>query len=207
MRITSLDDLSKLGPHAKKQIEAELNKQRPPRIKKGSNKNNQKRHTASTKNQLARTNTASPQKKPAKVMETEDGLKYCPYPNPDPSVALHIALLREFGSWWSGGELVDEMIIPNHDVRFRYDFCFPRYRLAIEFDGFGYHRDLNSFKKDREKQKHALKNGWIVHRLTNSDLRSAFDAIIPDIKIIMNHREKRDIELVTVGKVWCAIIS
>ena len=31
--------------------------------------------------------------------------------------------------------------------------------VAIEVDGFGDHRDLESFKKDREKQKHALKRG------------------------------------------------
>lgn len=139
-------------------------------------------------------------------MTNNDGLKYCPYPNPDPSVLLHIALLKEFKSWWCGGELADEMIIPGHKVKFRYDFCFPRYRLAIEIDGFGYHRDLESFKKDREKQKHALKHGWVVHRLTNSDLRNAFNTIIPDIKTILSHREKRDAELTPTGKVWCSLV-
>lgn len=79
--------------------------------------------------------------------------------------------------------------------------------MAIEIDGFGYHRDLDSFKKDREKQKHALKAGWVVLRLTNSDLRHAFDDIIPDIKVILSHRERHQTKLVPVGKTWCSLAS
>ena len=206
MRIKSTDDLSRLGTNAKKQIEAALKQQ--------GGFNNQKRpgsiqdlkRSATVQPEQPNTDTPKKKKKPAKVMTNDDDLRYCPYPNPDPSVSLHIALLREFGSWWDGGELADEMIIPGHQIRFRYDFCFPRYRLAIEIDGFGYHRDLDSFKKDREKQKHALKKGWVVHRLTNSDLRHAFDDIIPDIKIMLSHRERHEAELIPVGKTWCSLV-
>lgn len=207
MRIKNLDDISNLGTNARKQIAAAFKQQNGAHHQKLILSKDIKQPAESTAKQ-SKSSTEDPhkKKKPAKVATTDDGLRYCPHPNPDPSVALHIALLREFGSWWDGGELADEMIIPGHQVRFRYDFCFPRYRLAIEIDGFGYHRDLNSFKKDREKQKHALKHGWVVHRLTNSDLRNAFNTVIPDIKTILSHREKRDAELIPAGKVWCSLI-
>lgn len=205
MRIKSVDDINQLGAHAKKQLEAVLklqggfnNAKRPARADDFARSSiAQAEHTS--------IDSTANKKKPAKVMTNDGGHRYCPYPNPDPSVSLHIALLREFGSWWDNGELADEMIIPGHAVRFRYDFCFPRYRLAIEIDGFGYHRDLDSFKKDREKQKHALINGWVVHRLTNSDLRHAFDDIIPDIKAMISHRERHEAKLVPVGKTWCSL--
>lgn len=206
MRIKNKNDIGNFGPLAKKQIEAALKQQ--------GGFNNQKRLNSASELNSSATERLEPnsmaatkkKKKPAKVMTSGDGLRYCPYPNPDPSVSLHIALLREFGSWWDGGELADEMIIPGHQVRFRYDFCFPNYRLAIEVDGFGYHRDLKSFKKDREKQKHALKGGWVVHRLTNSDLRNGFDDIIPDIKVMLSHRVRYEAELVQVGKTWCSLV-
>ena len=209
MRIKSHEELSKFGLKAQERIKAALEKQG------GFNNQKRARNLDDVTKGKSKAPVPSPEegnasakkkkKKLAKVMTNEDGLRYCPYPNPDPSVPLHIELLREFGSWWSGGELADEMIIPGHEIRFRYDFCFPRYRLAIEVDGFGYHRDLESFKKDREKQKHALKKGWVVHRLTNSDLRHAFDDIIPDIKVMLSHRERREAELVPVGKTWCSL--
>lgn len=206
MRIKSVDDINQLGAHAKKQIE--------PVLKQQGGFNNAKRparaedFARSSIAQAENTSIDSPAKKKklAKVMTNDDGHRYCPYPNPDPSVSLHIALLREFGSWWDNGELADEMIIPGHAVRFRYDFCFPRYRLAIEIDGFGYHRDLNSFKKDREKQKHALKKGWVVHRLTNSDLRQGFADIIPDIKTMLSYRKIQEAKLKPVGKTWCSLV-
>jgi len=225
MRIKNSDDIKKLGAHAQRKINAALqqgginNKKRISNVAELAGQHRKGTQELSTdakaspphplsKAQLEQTNTDTPKKKkkPSKVMVNDDGLKYCPYPNPDPSVSLHIALLREFGSWWDGGELADEMIIPGHQVRFRYDFCFPRYRLAIEIDGFGYHRDLDSFKKDREKQKHAMKKGWVVHRLTNSDLRHAFDDIIPDIKVMLSYRERHEAELTTIGKTWCTLV-
>lgn len=206
MRIKSADDINQLGTHAKKQIEAVLKEQGGfNNIKRPSRADDLSRSSIA---QAGPTRIESPAKKKklAKVMTNDDGLRYCPYPNPDPSVSLHIALLREFGSWWDNGELADEMIIPGHAIRFRYDFCFPRYRLAIEIDGFGYHRDLDSFKKDREKQKHALKNGWVVHRLTNSDLRQGFADIIPDIKTMLSYRKIQDAKLKPVGKTWCSLV-
>jgi hypothetical protein len=202
VRIKSLNDIEGLGDNAKEQIKRAINQQ--------GGIDNKKRlgsiDELSRQEKKAEGPSKKNKKKAAKVMTNDDGYRYCPYPNPDPSVALHIALLAEFGSWWQGGELADEMIIPGHEIRFRYDFCFPRYRLAIEVDGFGYHRDLDSFKKDREKQKHALKLGWVVHRLTNSDLRHAFENIIPDIKTILSHRERHHAEIIPIGKTWCSLV-
>lgn len=197
MRIKSDSDLSGFGSHARKQIEKAL--QSKP-AKSNALLKRSGRDSAFADGLFKR-------QKPAKVMKTHENYSYCPYPSPDPGVALHIAMLDEFGSWWDGGELVDEMILPGHKIRFRFDLCLPRYKFAIEVDGFGYHRDLVSFKRDREKQKHALLHGWVVHRLTNSDLREGFDQLVPDIKVMLAHRERSKATIKKVGNTWCELIQ
>lgn len=151
MRIKNLDELGKLGANAKRQIEAALKLQGGFNNQKRASNIEALKHSSTTLVAAESNKTAPPKKKkrPAKVMIHSDGGSYCPYPNPDPSVALHIALLREFGSWWDGGELADEMIIPGHSVRFRYDFCFPRYRLAIHANLCMLQKLLHSIKTGR----------------------------------------------------------
>lgn len=204
MRIKNPEDVAKMGLHARTQIEAALGAIYRKEAKSLPKKIEQLR--ASAEKPFNQSNaTPSKKKKPAKIMKTADNLNYCPYPNPDPSVALHIALLKEFGSWHDGGELVEEMILPGHEVRFRFDFCLPRYKFAIEVDGFGYHRDLKSFKRDREKQKHALIKGWVVHRLTSSNIKNEFPVLLPDIKEMIKHRIQSEATIVPIGKTWCSL--
>jgi len=212
MRIRSLDDISHLGKHAQKQISKQL-------VGKQISVDKRFLNLPTSKSSKSRSEKTviddkpfhhsvlinSKKQKAARINKTFDGLNYCPYPNSDPSVWLHIALIKAFGSWDNGGELVDEMILPGHDVRFRFDFCLPRFKFAIEVDGYGYHRDLKSFKRDREKQKHALINGWVVHRLTSSNIKNEFNSLLPDIKSMLKYRQKCDATIINVGKTWCAL--
>lgn len=198
MRIKDGDDLSRLGARARLQIENALAAASIP------NKSNSKDEAG---RRASDTPDSSKDKPPSRISKTNDGLNYCLVPNPDPGVKLHVAMEKEFGSWWDGGELVSEMILPGHEISFRFDLCLPRYKFAIEVDGFGFHRDLKSFKKDREKQKHALITGWVVYRVTVSEIRSEFDSIIPNIYRMLSHLRRGSALIEPVGKTWCSYLG
>ena len=50
--------------------------------------------------------------------------------------------------------------------RWRFDFAFPRIKLAIEVEGRGRHQSFGGFEKDAEKYNAAVKLGWRVLRYT-----------------------------------------
>lgn len=60
-----------------------------------------------------------------------------------------------------------------HDTRrWRFDYCFPDYHLAIEYEGQAYrsaksgHTTISGFQSDCEKYNEALIAGWKVFRFT-----------------------------------------
>lgn len=147
MRIKSKEDLLALGKRARTQVAPLLNdvlhSNKPPSQK------TVKQRTA----------------------KTSDNRRYCPYPSSDPAVELHIALEARYGRWSDNGSIVSEMIIPGHDIAFRYDWAHLHAKITIEFDGFFAHFRLDDFNKDRIKQRHAARNGWLPINVTNRDVK------------------------------------
>jgi hypothetical protein len=207
VRIKSIDDLSKLGSNAKKQIKAALKQQ--------GGFNNQKRASdvdafgAERKSKLSKhaktdTNDTPPAKKkakPARVMRTHEGLTYCPWPSTDPFVAVIQRLESKYGRYDEGGMLLTELILEGGTKQWRFDIALisPLHRLnvagrnmwcgytcLVEADGFGYHRSKDAFKNDRAKQTHALKQGFAVKRITNEDARTRLDEVMADIDTILS---------------------
>lgn len=52
------------------------------------------------------------------------------------------------------------------------DIAFPEIRLALEIDGYRYHRSAEAFERDRHRQNALVNDGWIVLRITWSMLQS-----------------------------------
>ena len=206
MRITSDFDLRNLGPSARKQVESAM---------KGKPISSQKRLTqAPIMNSKGKLKAPTPYKnnppakssivqsaiknKPARIKtDAETGLKFCPYPSTDPAVWLHVALEKRFGSYWSGGDIVSEMIIPGHEVAFRYDFALLSAKVVIEFDGWAFHSKKDAFKRDREKHRHALLKGWVTLPITNAMVRNELDSIIEDIETLKRIRPQYDIPVIS----------
>lgn len=121
-------------------------------------------------------------KAPSRILtDPITGYKFCAYPPADPGAWLHIALVKAFGSIHEGGSVATEMIIPGHEKRFRFDYAILSAKVVIEFDGFGSHKTLESFKRDRIKNRHAVLNGWLPYSVTNSDVRNNLQQIIDDL--------------------------
>jgi very-short-patch-repair endonuclease len=54
----------------------------------------------------------------------------------------------------------------------RVDFAWPAARLIVEADGFAYHSDRESYRRDRERLNHLERLGWRVLRFTWEDVVS-----------------------------------
>lgn len=50
------------------------------------------------------------------------------------------------------------------------DFAFPGTKIAVEIDGFAFHRDAATFQRDRTKRNLLTANGWTVLNFTWTDL-------------------------------------
>lgn len=198
MRIKSDDDLRKLGPSAKKQVQKILDEQGGFRRTQGQANIRdvapaKKKYSSPSANAKP---SAKKKSKPARVMRTAEDLTYCPWPSPDPFVQLHQVLSRDFGIYAKGGRLVTEMIIEGSEIQWRYDFVIlschestlnddnewqGQPHIVIESDGYGPHKSLEAFKDDRRKQTHALCQGFLVMRVTREDVVERLDDIISSV--------------------------
>ena len=60
---------------------------------------------------------------------------------------------------------------PNYPVDgYLVDFAFPDIKLAVEIDGFGWHRDIQAFQHDRRRRNALVTSGWTVLNFTWADL-------------------------------------
>lgn len=56
--------------------------------------------------------------------------------------------------------------------RYILDVAFPKARLAVEIDGWQYHgKHLDDFKRDRERDRLLVLNGWFVLRFVAGEVR------------------------------------
>lgn len=61
-------------------------------------------------------------------------------------------------------------IADGRDVAARVDFCWELQRLIVEVDGFAFHSDRASYRRDRQKMNALERLGWRVLRFTYEDV-------------------------------------
>jgi hypothetical protein len=142
-----------------------------------------------------------------RVVTGANGLKCCPWPPKDPAVHLHQILISAFGCISNNGCIASEVIIPGSEVRYRFDFLLMKAKLLIEFDGYRAHFGKDAFQRDRDKQYHAHANGYLLHRVTNRDVRQGELFVIERIKKILKHRGSYDVKLKDVGFTQCEVVN
>ena len=70
----------------------------------------------------------------------------------------------------------------NHSVSgYVVDVAFPKQRVAIEVDGWAFHRDQKTFQNDRKRQNRIALSGWQVLRFTWLDLTEHPQRVIAEI--------------------------
>jgi very-short-patch-repair endonuclease len=71
---------------------------------------------------------------------------------------------------------------------FELDLAFAEQRVAIEVDGWAWHHDAETFRRDRQRQNALVLEGWTVLRFTWSDLTYRPDRVIHDVLTALDSR-------------------
>ncbi len=83
-----------------------------------------------------------------------------------PELSLQHVLRRAQIKGWRGNATV---VIDGR--RYRVDVCFPREKVAVEYDGVAEHSGERAFHADRVRQNAFIFDGWAVVRVTKEMLR------------------------------------
>lgn len=82
-------------------------------------------------------------------------------------------------------------IVPQHPLGpYRIDFALPKYKLALECDGYQYHSSEKAQLHDRNRDAYMKRAGWKVMRFTYKDL--CRENIAQTIQHIHNYTSKTD---------------
>jgi very-short-patch-repair endonuclease len=80
-----------------------------------------------------------------------------------------------------------------HPVRkFRFDFAWPRHKVAVEIDGYGFgHQAIKGMAGDNEKINLAIECGWLVLRYTSRQLgsRDKRRAVVQQVLRVLESRK------------------
>ncbi|NLE96650.1 MAG: DUF559 domain-containing protein [Propionibacterium sp.] len=129
----------------------------------------------------------------ATLPEIRDALDFVPRWNG--SEKARRLLRRSRNEPWSrlerqAHELLDKARIVdwrgNYEVRvagqrFFIDIAFPGAKIAIEIDGFDFHRTREAFDRDREKQNLLVLAGWTVLRFTSNTIHK----LVPHLRALL----------------------
>jgi hypothetical protein len=133
---------------------------------------------------------------------------YCPLPPESPADLFYQALVREFGRYLNGGEVIWELVaIPGRRIRF--DAALPRYKVGIEMDGWEFHgKYLKDFKKDRDKALTVQEEGWIVLWVSREMAVEQTEETIGRLKKMLAHRKRVEIgDIKLLPKGWSKLVG
>jgi len=81
----------------------------------------------------------------------------------------------------------------HHRRRWRFDFAWPGFGLALELDGLvrsgrGGHQTVDGILADAEKAEAALLAGWIIYRVPTQWLDQRPLEVLDTVRRLLNHR-------------------
>lgn len=135
------------------------------------------------------------------------GLEACTLPPVMPADILYQALVRRWGRFATGGEVVWELE-PFTDSRYRLDTALPRFRCGVEMDGWQYHgKTLEGFQKSRAKQMFFCRRGWLFFQVSNDQVRNELDDVIEAVAEGLSYQVRREVSLKRLPAGWSRIIE
>lgn len=73
--------------------------------------------------------------------------------------------------------------IVDHDgITWHVDFAWPAVKLAVEYDGFEFHSEKKSFRRDRRKKAALQELGWRVMSIVDDDVRRTPQRLVRQIQ-------------------------
>ena len=79
------------------------------------------------------------------------------------------------------GELVAQYLIDEFEDVTLPDFAFPDRKIAIYCDGYEWHKDPDSFQKDRFQSRELQLGGWLVLRFAGREIESDLEGTVDTI--------------------------
>ncbi|WP_256713635.1 hypothetical protein [Marinobacter sp. C18] len=102
--------------------------------------------------------------------------------------SVRLALMAAFGDWFKGGEVVPELR-PFSTRKFRADFALPRYRFAVEVDGWSHHGEfLGDHEADRARGLVFSSHDWLPFRVSHGQAINNPGMLIDAIASAMKYR-------------------
>jgi hypothetical protein len=155
--------------------------------------------------QAAKERGLAPRAKKSKPEKTPDP-SYCTVPPVQPADQLYQALVRRWGRFYSGGEVVWELQ-PFDDSGVRLDASLVNHRIGLEMDGWQFHgKTLSGFKKDRKKQLLFCRRGWLLFRISNEQVREELDDVLAAVEEAMTYQVRQEVTLRQLPKGWSRIV-
>lgn len=112
--------------------------------------------------------------------------KVCPVVPSNPHALLYHHLVRRYGRFASGGEVVFELCFAPLGRKWRLDIAMPRFKWGFELDGWGGHgRMRQSFLRDREKTLWLAVRGWHVLRFSANQVRDELNDVLLAIEQVV----------------------
>ncbi|RKN35372.1 endonuclease domain-containing protein [Micromonospora musae] len=81
--------------------------------------------------------------------------------------------------------------VVEHDGRFvaRVDLAWPRFRVAVEYDGV-WHHDPEQLHRDRRRLNRLVGQGWTVLHVTAKRLKDDFEGVVTEIRHALRSRAR-----------------
>ena len=118
-----------------------------------------------------------------------DDAAQCPWPSSDPQVLLYQLLVSEYGCAVHGvGDIVNELVLYPNEKRYRFDAAHLSARVLFELNGWQYHHQLESFRRDHNKNTYALTHGWVVMKVMAKDINKDSSELQRNIAKVVSQR-------------------
>ena len=92
-------------------------------------------------------------------------------------------------------DLVAQLIVNEPLIRTRLDFAFQELKIAIYCDGYKYHKDHESFVRDRSNARVLQFCEWLVLRFAGSEINYSIEKVVLEILLaIYMRRKERGVE-------------
>lgn len=75
--------------------------------------------------------------------------------------------------------------LPVYGGRYRIDFAHPPTKVAVELDGYEYHKDRDTFTSDRQRDRALQRDGWRVLHFSGREVYQNADACVQEVYAVI----------------------
>lgn len=114
-------------------------------------------------------------------------------PNKSPQMILWLALEKRLSAQIQSGDIVWEKSGIVEGRKYKADIAWLSAGIIIEVDGWQYHAKIkNNFKRDRQKDRKVIINGWTPIRFFYSEIKDDVESVVDEIVAIKSYLTEKE---------------